>query len=213
MTRWHPFALALCFLLAGTAFAAAAADPSLAVGVIQQLDDGLLGVMKDAKALGYQGRFDRLASLVDHTYDVPFMAEKVLGSHWQQLDEAARTRWIGVFRQYLVANYAGNFTGFSGQRFEVLGQEPAPNDTTLVKTVLHDPGNEDVDLTYRMRDAGQGWRIGDIYLKGTVSELALRRSDYASVLDSGGLDALVGVVQAKIADLAAGRGRRPGAAG
>ena len=211
MTRWHPLGLALALLLAGTPLHAA--DPAAAVGVIQQLDDGLLGVMKDAKTLGYQGRFDRLAPIVDHTYDVPFMAEKVVGSHWQRFDEAGRARWIGVFREYLIANYAGNFDGFSGQRFDLLGQEPAPNETTLVRTVLRVPGSEDVDLTYRMRAVGDAWRIVDIYLKGTVSELALRRSDYASVLNSGGLDGLVTTVRGKIADLAAGRGRRAGAAG
>jgi len=189
---------------------AATADPA---AVIQQLDDGLLGVMKDAARLGYQGRFDRLQPIVDGTYDVPFMAEKVVGGHWKTLDEAGRQRWIAVFREYLIANYAGNFDAYGGQTFEVVGTEPAANDTVMVRTLLHDPGKDDIELTYRMRTVGGSWRIVDVYLKGTVSELALRRSDYASVLDGGGLDALVGSVRQKIAELAAGRGKRPGAAG
>lgn len=197
-------------LLTAALVRAATADPA---AVIQKLDDGLLGVMKEAATLGYQGRADRLGPIVDTTYDVPFMAEKVVGGHWKTFDDAGRQRWIAVFREYLIANYAGNFDAYSGQSFSVVGTEPAANDTTMVRTLLHDPGHEDIELTYRMRTVDGSARIIDVYLKGTVSELALRRSDYASVLDGGGLDALVASVRQKIADLAAGRGKRPGAAG
>ena len=50
----------------------------------------------------------------------------------------------------------------------------------------------------------------DVYLKGTVSELALRRSDYASALEREGFDGLLATMHRKIADLAAGRGKREG---
>ena len=45
------------------------------------------------------------------------------------------------------------------------------------------------------------WRVVDVYLDGTVSELALRRSEYSSALKREGFDELVGSVETKIADL------------
>ena len=77
-----------------------------------------------------------------------------------------------------------------------------------MKTKVIAPGSNDVDLTYRLQKTGGAWRIIDVYLNGTVSELALRRSDYSSVLQRDGFDALVTTVRGKIADLAAGRGKR-----
>ena len=64
------------------------------------------------------------------------------------------------------------------------------------------PGDDDVILNYRLRknSAGQ-WRIIDIYLKGTVSELALRRSDFSSILKNKGFGALVVAMNKKVAEL------------
>ena len=75
----------------------------------------------------------------------------------------------------------------------------------MVKTKVTAPGDEDVELSYRLRETPAGPRIIDVYLKGTVSELALRRSEYTSVLEREGFPALIATVDRKIADLAAGK--------
>ena len=150
---------------------------------IARLDSVLEETLKHAQTLGYQGRFEKLAPAIAENFDVEFMAEKVIGKYWKPLSDADRARWVALFREFTVANYAGNFDKYSGQRFEVLSQEPDQNDTTVVHAKLIDPGGEDVELNYRLHDTPAGPRIIDVYLKGTVSELALRRSDYTSVLE------------------------------
>ena len=186
------------------------AEDSAATKVVDRLNGVLLGVLKDGEALGYRGRFDRLAPAMAEAFDLDFMAEKALGRHWKPLAESDRTRWVALFREFTTANYAGNFDRFSGQRFELLGEEPSTGDTTLVRTRVVVPGSEDVDLTYRLRQVDGQERIVDVYLKGTVSELALRRSDYTSVLERSGFEALVTTMRARIVDLAAGRAKGKG---
>ena len=144
------------------------------------------------------------------TFDLPFMAEKSLGLRWKALGDADRTRWIAVFGDFTVASYAANFDHYTGQSFEVLGEEPAASGTRLVRTRVVVPGADSVDFAYRLRPTGDRWAIVDVYLKGTVSELALRRSDYASALEREGFDGLLATMHRKIADLAAGRGKREG---
>lgn len=58
-----------------------------------------------------------------------------------------------------------------------------------------------MEIDYLMRDADAGWQIMDVYLSGTVSELATRRSEFSAVLRRGGADALVDVLQKKAAQL------------
>jgi phospholipid transport system substrate-binding protein len=43
-----------------------------------------------------------------------------------------------------------------------------------------------------VRKTGTDWRIIDVYLNGTFSELANRRAEFGAVLKSGGADGLVG---------------------
>jgi phospholipid transport system substrate-binding protein len=187
----------------------AGAELSEPATVAHELNASLLDVMKNAKALGYAGRQEKLGPVVDRAFDVPFMAEKVIGRHWQTLDDAGRTRWVALFREFLIANYAGRFEGYSGQTFEDLGDEPSAFDTVLVRTRLLNPPEENVDLNYRMHEVAAGWRVIDVMLKGTVSELALRRSDYTAVIDRDGFAALETYLREKITALAAGKGEPP----
>jgi len=184
-----------------------AEDPS-PTAVVQRLQDALLATLKDGESLGYEGRFKRLQPVMRETFDLSFMAEKALGQHWKELSTADQERWRQLFADFTIANYAANFDRFTGQRFDIRGEEPSVGGTQLVKTKVISPGMDDVDLTYRLQKGTGGWRIIDVYLKGTVSELALRRSDFASLLERDGFEALMTALRGKIADLAAGRAKR-----
>lgn len=202
--------LALGLLAIAPLAGRATAEGSAATEVVSRLDAALVDVLRHADQLGYAGRVERLAPVVSEAYDVPFMAEKSLGPRWKALGEAERQQWIELSREFSVANYAANFDHESGQTIELLGEEPAANDTVVVRTRIVDPKGENVDMTYRLHRAGAGWKIIDVYLKGTVSELALRRSDYASVLEREGFPGLARAMRARIDELAAGRGKRSG---
>jgi phospholipid transport system substrate-binding protein len=169
---------------------------------IEQLHATLLDVMKRAKELGYEGRRKILEPAIERTMDLPFMAEKASGKYWKEFTEADRSRWVAAFHDNTIANYAGRFDGYSGQSFVTHGDEESPFDTRLVKTTLKDPKGEDVQLNYRMKKGADGWRIIDIYMHGTVSELALRRAEYSSALERDGFDKVIADLQGQAAKLA-----------
>jgi phospholipid transport system substrate-binding protein len=180
-----------------------AAGASAAVEAARQPVDQLYAVLveclKNADALGLEGRRAKIAPAVQSGYDVPFMAEKILGRHWSTLSEADRARWTETFGNLTVATYAERMTGFTGQKFEVLKVEPSQHDTAVVYTQVVTPEEPPIAINYRMRQDGNGgWRIVDVYLNGTVSELALRRSEYAAVLQRDGFEKLVASIDEKI---------------
>jgi phospholipid transport system substrate-binding protein len=165
----------------------------------------LLDVMKNAKTLGYDGRFQELEPAVKDAYNLSFMARKSIGRHWKSLSDADRKRFLDLFTGLTVANYAGRFTGWSGESFETLGEEPGVHDTMLVKSRIVRPDDEDVTLDYRLQlTPDHGWQIIDVYMNGTISELALRRSEYSAMLRREGFPALVEALDKKITDLREG---------
>ena len=141
----------------------------------------------------------KIAPAVAEGYDLPFMAQKILGRHWKTLDEPSQKRWIDTFGGLTSATYAERMTGFTGQVFEVLKVEPSQRGTALVYSQVVTPNETPIALNYRMRPDGDSWRIIDVYLNGTVSELALRRSEYAAVLQRDGFEKLVASIDEKIA--------------
>jgi phospholipid transport system substrate-binding protein len=196
---------AVLALGAGTATAEPAAPAKdAATAQVEKLHAALIQVMQSADELGYDGRFDALAPVVGDTFDLPFMASKSVGRHWKSLEDADRARWNDVFVRLITANYAGRFDGFSGQHFETTGAEDAINNTRVVMTRLVIPGDEDVQLNYRLREVDGSWRIIDIYLNGTVSELALRRSEYSAVLQREGFEKLLTTLNDKVDELRKG---------
>jgi len=205
LTIWRTWLLSALAVLALGTSAGAGEIESPPVRVVNRLHEALLGVLKQAKVLGYQERLDRLTPILDDAFDLDFMAEKSLGREWKVLSEEEKKRWCATFKELTRANYAARFNRYSGQTFEMLGEEPASGETVMVRTRVVDPADEDVSLNYRLHETEAGWKIIDVYFKGTVSELALRRSDYTSVLKRDGFEALVSTLGRKIADLAAGR--------
>jgi phospholipid transport system substrate-binding protein len=186
---------------------AAQAEPTTAPRVIDALHEALLEVMKHAEELGYEGRSEKLAPVIPEYFDVPFMARKSVGRrHWKQASEQEQRRFLEAFSRFMVANYAGQFDGFSGQHFETLGEQPAKIETVIVRSRLVNPKDDDVELNYRMRRVNGKWKIVDVYLDGTVSELALRRSEFSSIIKRESFDALIEAIDAKTAKLASGSG-------
>jgi phospholipid transport system substrate-binding protein len=169
--------------------------------VIENFHAGLLYIMKNAKELGFQGRTDRLKPLMQETFDLEFMASKSVGRHWRQLSDEDKQRWVVIFSQFTTANYAGRFTGYTGEEFVTVDVEDAPRGTQVVLTKIVVPSEDDVQLNYRMIERDGSWKVIDVFLNGTVSELALRRSEYSSALKSSGFDQLVASVETKIEDL------------
>jgi len=193
--RWITTVLALA--LAGTA--PAAAPGPAAIRTVDELHARFIGVMRQADSLGFEGRTEPLAAAVGGAFDLDFMAIKSLGLGGRDLDAGDRQRWVATFARFIVANYARRFSSYSGQRFESLGEVPAPRGHVVVRSRLVRSDREDVRLDYRLRQTPEGWRIIDIYAQGGISMLAMRRAEFSSFLKRQGFEELVAAVEAKAA--------------
>jgi len=208
-TAWRRLTCAAGKLLAliavGAALAAAAESAERSPQeVIETFHAELLSVMKAADELGYEGRFKKLTPIVSSVFDTRFMAQKSIGRYWKTISEKGQKRLLDTFRRYTVANYAGRFNAYTGEEFQTLGEEPSLRGTTLVHTILIIPADDDVRLDYRVRLVDGEWKIIDIYLDGTVSELAMRRSQYSSLIRREGLDALIEALEEKMDEFSEG---------
>lgn len=194
-------------LMAGTIAAlvlitpARAAEQASPAERIEAFHAKLLEVMREAKSLGYEGRYQTLEPAVRTNFALDFMARVVAGRYWSALSDEERERLVDAFTRMTVATYASRFDGYGGENFRTLSVEDAPQDTKLVRTQLVKSDGSTVDLDYLVRPGDGGWQVVDIYLDGTVSELATRRSEYASLLKNHGLDGLVRRIDDRIAEM------------
>jgi phospholipid transport system substrate-binding protein len=98
---------------------------------------------------------------------------------------------IEAFSRMTIATYANRFDGYSGERFETDAASEARGRNRIVHTRLIEASGKTTVLNYLMHETASAWKVIDVYLSGTVSELATRRSEFGSILKSGGAAALI----------------------
>lgn len=151
----------------------------------------LLEMMKQAKQLGVKGRYDKLAPVLTKTYDLASMSRIAVGQSWSTLSAPQQLSIVNAFTRMTTATYASRFDDFSGEQFEILQTVEQPSGDKIVKTCIIQSNGKPVALNYLMRKSGNDWKVIDVYLDGTISELASRRAEFGAILKSGGPDALV----------------------
>src|SRR6516165_2050378 len=184
-------------LIGGTLVGSAAAlalDPQ---SNVRGFYDTLLSTMKNAPTLGQSGRYARLAPVVDRVFDVPSMTRLAIGPTWATLPAAQQQQLTEAFRHYIAATYADRFDNYSGEQLQVTGERPY-NADVIVETKIVKSNGEATTLNYLMRQNQGSWQISDVHLDGSISQVAVQRSEFNSILRREGVDGLVMALNRKV---------------
>jgi phospholipid transport system substrate-binding protein len=162
----------------------------------------LMPTLRQAGQLSVRERDRRFTPAITSTFDIGTMTRLAAGPAWSSFSGAQQAAVRDAFARFLVADYAHQVTDYSGESFVVDPQTSAESrgGGEIVKTKLVQPGGRTVQINYLVR----GGRVIDIYLNGTVSDLATRRDEFASILaGGGGADALVKTLRERTESLLA----------
>lgn len=171
---------------------------------VERLNAVLLETMKSAGDLGYRGRYEKLAPVLNEVFDFPAMARIVLGSHWSRLGSGQQAAFVEAFADYSIGVFASRFDGYDGERFEILGEQPARRGAVLVQNQIVKSDGEAIAINYLARPAedGDSWQIIDTILGGAHSELAARRAEYDGIVEKTGIVSLIQALKDKTAAFA-----------
>lgn len=187
----------LLLFLAVSANAFAVDNGAAAKQVVEKFQSELIQVMKDGKKLGYKGRYDKLFNSVSTSHDLTKMARVIVGKEWDKLSKEQQQKLVEMISRWSVAEYAHNFNDFGGEAFAFDSQEETPRGGVVIHSHLTIPDEKEVKFDYMLKENDGNWRIIDIIANG-VSNLALRRSEYTSILQNEGFDALIAKISGKI---------------
>jgi phospholipid transport system substrate-binding protein len=166
-----------------------AQTPSAAVTKIEAYYQQLMPTIQQAARLSVRERDRRFTPVFAAVFDIPTMTRLAVGPPWRSFSAEQQAAVRDAFAQFIVADYASQIKDYSGESFVVDPQSTpeARGGGEIVKTKLLQPGGRVVNINYLVR----GERVVDIYLNGTISDLALRRDEFASIIATGGADALI----------------------
>lgn len=192
------------FTLAVNCLSVQAASPAAdAVAQIDGFHSHLLTLMKKGDSETFTDKEAFLTPHIEAAFDIDYMVRALVGRKWKKISDSDKQQLRSAFLALTAATYVSRFTKFSGEEFRSLGTAEGPKQSYWVNTKIVTSEGKDVLLNYLMHeeslaDTGKKSRIIDIYLDGTISEFATRRSEYRSILKRSDVAGLVNILTQKV---------------
>lgn len=191
-------------LLALLALAPAVRAQETVSAPIDALDQALITAARNGKQ-AFADRYNALAPVVERALDLPAILQTSVGPHWADLPAEQQQQLLSVFRTFTVASYVANFNKFNGEQINLLPETRAVGQEQVVETEIVPSGGKPIRIDYVMRQGEAGWQAVDVLLEGSISRVAVQRSDFRALLGTGGsADALIASLQKKVATLSGG---------
>lgn len=168
-----------------------------ATAVVEQFHSALIAAMKKSDKLGFKGRYKLLKPAIKNGHDLPGITKVVAGRYWSKLSDRDKELLIKTFSKLIITTYAARFDEYSGEKFKTLSEEHLPNGDILVRTQLVKSDGEKLSFDYVLRNDGKNWRVRNIIVDG-VSDLAIKRTEYTSILRGEGVKVLIEKLKEKI---------------
>jgi phospholipid transport system substrate-binding protein len=180
-----------------------AAAPGGADTPIATLNAGLIQAEKTGKS-PFQQRYMALAPAIDQAFDLPQILHAIVGLRWAQISPDQQKTLLEVFRAYTICNYVANFDNYSGDAIRILPQTRAVGSDQVIETEIVPQSGDPTRIDYVMRNGASGWKAIDVLQQGTISQAAVQRSDFRSLLTGGGATALIDRLKQKVKSLSGG---------
>lgn len=140
----------------------------------------------------------RFRSLLNEAFDLPAITRFVLGRYWRTASDEEKTEFSSLFEKFLVKAYANRFRDLGDKKLKVLRSQELTGGQTLVMSEIDAEGSKPVKVNWRIRGAGQEFKITDVLVEG-VSMSVTQRDEFASVIRQGGgrIDGLLRMLRKK----------------
>lgn len=188
-----PLMTALCLASPSQAAQSAARGPA---ETIERFNKTLLEAMRGGQTLGYEGRYKLLRPVIDDIFADRYMARFAAGRFWRGFSDEQKRQYAEAYLDWSVSAYAERFDSYNGQRFSIRSVDIQGDQATVVSTLTKADGGT-VDFEYKLRAQDEDWLVVDIVVRG-VSQLAMTRSQFTSILDREGFQALMTRLEQKM---------------
>jgi phospholipid transport system substrate-binding protein len=201
LARRPALALPLALGLLALGWRTAAASPSAAEAqrLIETVSADVLAILSDPE-LGDRQKFDALVALLSEPIDLDLVARLILGRHWRSASDAQRKEYLGLFRDYALANLASKLHLFQGQGFEVTGAIVVGERDALVTSRILNDGQAPLQVDWRLRERDDARLVTIDVIVAGVSLVVTLRSEFGTVIERQGFDGLLAELRQRIAE-------------
>ena len=124
------------------------------------------------------------------------MIEKIIGDTWKKTNKKDQEEIVIIFQEYIARNYLKRFKKIKNPAFNYKESKKIGEKFMLVKTDLV-VDKEEVSIDYLLLFDNNKWRIFDVLLAGSISEIATKKSEFSNFIRNGKITPLINALKKK----------------
>ena len=128
--------------------------------------------------------------VINRTYDAEKMLKMIIGAGWKNQENEKKKELIMVFKKYISKNYLKRFSKINDLSFNNEKKEKISSEFFLVRTNLIIK-QEKISIDYLLHLKDNTWKIFDVLLDGSVSEVATKKSEFRIYIKENKIDELI----------------------
>ena len=144
--------------------------------------------------------FELTLKNVKQNYNSEKMLSMIIGNQWKNVSNKKRKEIINIFEEYIAKNYVRRFSKMKDFSF-IENKEQNVGKFVMVRSNLVIGKKEKVSISYLLSNDQNKWKIFDVLLAGSVSEIATKKSEFKSFIKGGNIDPLIDALKKKNKDL------------
>ena len=128
--------------------------------------------------------------VINRTYDAEKMLKMIIGAGWKNQENEKKKELIMVFKKYISKNYLKRFSKINDVSFSNEKKEKISSEFFLVRSNLITK-QEKISIDYLLHLKDNTWKIFDVLLDGSVSEVATKKSEFRIYIKENKIDELI----------------------
>jgi phospholipid transport system substrate-binding protein len=128
--------------------------------------------------------------IVESSYNVEKMISAIIGGRWKNISDQNKDRLQKSFRKYIAKNYISQFRKIKNPEFRNIEEKKIGEKYWLINSKLI-LTNEEIKIDYLLTFENDQWKIFDILLAGSISEIATKKSEFQKHLADGNYEVLI----------------------
>ena len=134
--------------------------------------------------------FDKTTQSITKLYETRKMIRMIIGDKWKKIPESKKDEVTLLFGRYIAQNYIKQFSKFNSIQFNSKGKKKIGEKYLLVKSVLILNKKDKIKINYLLIN-NKGWKIFDVLVDETISEISTKKSEFGKYLQDGNIDLLI----------------------
>ncbi len=184
--------IAFSVSLVSVSAALAADDPTLTAAPRQLINETATKIVSilAKKDQTTEMRISEIESLAYEIFDFTTMSKLVLARNWKKMDKAKRKEFVVEFKRHLSRTYGTRLDRYEQEEVDVYGAQVEVRNDVSVKTRILGGQFDGAEISYRLRNRRDEWKIIDVVIEG-VSLVSNYRSQFKEVLNGGSIEDLL----------------------